>query len=69
MSQAAARKLVHRTNLRQYVLDAAKQAHPQWAVTRVDPKLLDLLEYKLGEMVRKSVRNHPPTGKTVRGLY
>jgi hypothetical protein len=67
--ERGSRGLMHRTNLRRYVLEAAKLAHPSWDVTRVDPKLLDLLEYKFGEMIRKSVRNHPPTGKTVRGLY
>jgi len=62
-------RIIHRMNLRAFVLEAAKAAHPYWDVTRVDPELLDLREYKLREMIRKSLRNHPPTGKTVRGFY
>lgn len=62
-------RIVHRTNLRAFVLDAANAAHPHWGAKQVSPELLDLFEYKFRELVRKSVKNHPPQGKTVRGLY
>ncbi|HSW46675.1 MAG TPA: hypothetical protein VLM89_14020 [Phycisphaerae bacterium] len=62
-------RIVHRTNLRAFILGAAKAAHPHWDVTRVDPELMEMFEYKFRELIRKSLRNHPPQGKTVRGLY
>jgi hypothetical protein len=59
---------MHRSNLRAFVLEAAKQAHPFWNVTRVTPAFLDQVEYKVQAMLRASLKQHPPQGKTVRDL-
>lgn len=64
-----ARRLLHRTNLREFILDAAKQAHPDWDVTQVKPSLMDDIEYRVQAMIRRSVKQHPPQGKTVRDMY
>lgn len=64
-----ARHILHRKNLRAFILDAAKHAHPSWEPTSVTGELMDLIEYKVGAMIRSSVQRHPPQGKTVRDLY
>lgn len=63
------RNLMHRTNLREFILDSAKQAHPHWDVTQVSGELMDLIEYKVQSMIRASIKRHPPQGKTVRDLW
>jgi hypothetical protein len=64
-----ARNLMHRANLRAFILDAAKLAHPHWQPTQVTGELMDQIEYKVQAMIRASVRRHPPQGKTVRDLW
>ena len=61
--------IAHKTNLRAFILDAAKQAHPSWDVTQVTAEVLAIFEYKFKNLVRASVKRHPPQGKTVRDVY
>jgi hypothetical protein len=63
------RRVMHRSNLRAFVLEAARAAHPFWDVNRVTPEFMDLVEYKVQAMLRASLKQHPPQGKTVRDLY
>jgi hypothetical protein len=64
-----ARRIMHRANLRAFILDAARQAHPHWKVTQVKGQLLDFIEEVVKSQIRRSLRIHPPTGKTVRDYY
>jgi hypothetical protein len=63
------RRITNQTNLKAFILEAAIQAHPHWKVTRVAKTYLDSLEHKFREIIHKSVKLHPPQGKTVRDLY
>jgi len=64
-----ARKILNRQNIRAFILDTANHLHPTWYATRVEPELIDAIEYKVQEMIRKGLKNHPPSGKTVHSLY
>lgn len=63
------RPLMHKTNLRAVILEAATRAHPHWRPTQVSSELMDLIEYKVRTMIDKSLKLHSPNGKTVRDFH
>lgn len=63
------RPLMHQKNLRAFILEAAKEAHPSWDVTQVTAEVLAIFEYRVKTMIRASVKKHPPQGKTIRDVY
>lgn len=63
------RRITNQANLKAFILEAANLEHPHWQATRVAQSFLDSVEHKFRELIRKSVKAHPPQGKTVRDLY
>lgn len=56
-------KLLNRAQCKKLALDVAEVRSKKF--TRVSKKFLDDLEFKLDNIIRESVRNHPSIGKTL----
>jgi len=56
--------LIHREAVRRLILDTINRTRPGFPCTRVSDNALDMIDYRLGRMIRKFVHEHPTRGKT-----
>lgn len=57
------KSLLNRKAVKEYALECSEVREKDF--TRVSKDFIDALEYRIKELVRDSVRNHPTKGKTI----
>jgi len=56
--------LLNQKAVRQYILNQIEVQRKGWECSRVSPKVLVYLEYKLQRYICDAIRRHPSRGKT-----
>jgi len=52
------------SHVKAYIKEAARAVRPGWIPTQVSDEAIEMLDYKLKQIIRESLKRHPTRGKT-----